>query len=334
MHRRSFIGLAALGVLAAGTGLVWRDYHRMLDPAWVRTTQGRKLIPTRSGAMEYGEAGEGPPLLMIHGTGGGFDQGLAFARRLSEAGWRVIAPSRFGYLGSDFPEDASSAAQADAFVDLLDHLGIDRLPVLGGSAGALSALSFAIRHPERCTALVPIVPATHVPGRPAPRPPNRMSEAIIRWGLRSDLLFWAGLRFARDHMIASLLATDPALVQAATPEEQARVDAILHGILPVGAKSRGLLNDARLAGDPAPLDLGAIRAPTLAVSVEDDRFGTAAAARHIAATVPGAELLVFPEGGHVWVGHDEELLAAMHGFLGPRPERPAGREPDPGPHGG
>jgi dienelactone hydrolase len=40
---------------------------------------------------------------MIHGTGGGFDQGLLFARRLVDAGYRVIAPSRFGYLRSDFP---------------------------------------------------------------------------------------------------------------------------------------------------------------------------------------------------------------------------------------
>jgi pimeloyl-ACP methyl ester carboxylesterase len=264
--------------------------------------------------MEYAEEGAGAPILMIHGTGGGFDQGLAFARPLAHAGFRVIAPSRFGYLRSDFPLDASSEAQADAFVDLLDRLRVERAAVVGGSAGALPALAFAIRHPDRCAALVPIVPATYVPGRAPPRP-TPVGAAIIEWGLRSDLLFWAGLRVAEDLMIETLLATDAALVHAASPAEQARVRSILHEILPISARARGLINDRRLAGDPQPLPIEQIRVPTLAISVEDDRFGTAAAARHIAATVPGARLLMFERGGHVWVGHDTELFDAVARFL-------------------
>ena len=315
MRRRTFLGLTGGGVLAAGAGVAWWDYRRVLGPAWLRSTSGSGVISTRSGQMEFAEAGEGPPLLMIHGTGGGFDQGLAFARPLVQAKWRVIAPSRFGYLRSDFPENPSSEAQADAFVDLLDHLGIGRLPVVGGSAGALSALAFAIRHPDRCSALVPIVPATHVPGRPAPRPTSALASAIIEWGLQSDLLFWAGIRFAPDRMIATLLATDPALVHAASPLEQARTKAVLHGILPVSTKTRGLLNDGRLAGNPASMDLASIRAPTLAASVEDDRFLTADAARHIAATVPGAQLLLYPTGGHIWIGHDAALFREVDVFL-------------------
>jgi 2-hydroxy-6-oxonona-2,4-dienedioate hydrolase len=315
MRRRAFLGLAGAGVAAAGVGGAAWDYGRVLGPARERAAGPSTRIATRAGTMEFAEAGAGPPVLMIHGTGGGFDQGLSFARRLSESGWRVIAPSRFGYLGSDFPQDASSEAQADAFVDLLDHLGIERLPVAGGSAGALPALAFAIRHPDRCAALLPIVPATHVPGRPAPRPPSALASAIIAWGLRSDALFWAGIRLGHDAMVASLLATDPALVRAAAPEERARVEAILHGILPVSAKTRGLLNDAALAGDPQPMDLAAIRAPTFVASAEDDRFLTADAARHIAAEVPGARLLMFPDGGHVWVGHDAALWGEVDGFL-------------------
>lgn len=315
MQRRAFLELAALGATLAGAGLAALDFDRTLDPAWARIASGSSLVDTRSGIMEYAEAGAGPPVLMIHGTGGGFDQGLAFARRLWEGGWRVISPSRFGYLRSDFPKNHSSEAQADAFVELLDHLGIDRLPVAGVSAGALSALAFAIRRPERCAGILPIVPATHVPGRPAPLPPNAMAQAIMEWGLRSDVLFWAGIRMAHDRMIASLLATDPTLIHAASPDEQARVEALLHGILPVSAKTRGLLNDGALAGNPQPMDLAAIRAPTLAISAEDDRFLTADAARHIAATVPGARLLMFTNGGHVLVGRDRELWADVDGFL-------------------
>lgn len=80
---------------------------------------------------------------MIHGTGGGFDQGLRFADALIAHGVRVIAPSRFGYLRSDFPVNPSLAEQADALASLLDNLGIDRIAVIGGSAGALSAIPSA-----------------------------------------------------------------------------------------------------------------------------------------------------------------------------------------------
>jgi hypothetical protein len=61
-----------------------------------RVSTGSTVFEGRFGAMEYETAGNGPPCLMIHGTGGGFDQGLAFAAPLVDAGWTVIAPSRFG----------------------------------------------------------------------------------------------------------------------------------------------------------------------------------------------------------------------------------------------
>ena len=85
---------------------------------------------------------------MIHGTGGGFDQGMLAGQDFVERGLRVIAPSRFGYLRTPFPTDASAEAQADQFVCLLDELGIARTAVAGVSAGANSAMQFAIRHPS------------------------------------------------------------------------------------------------------------------------------------------------------------------------------------------
>jgi 2-hydroxy-6-oxonona-2,4-dienedioate hydrolase len=315
VNRRRLLALAAGSLAALATAGAARSFHHDLARARAGLHGRSTLAATRAGAMEYAEAGTGPPVLMIHGTGGGFDQGLAFAHGLAGAGWRIVAPSRFGYLRSDFPADASSEAQADAFVDLLDALGLDRVPVVGGSAGALSAMAFAIRHPDRCAGLAALVPAAFAPGRPAPRPPNAVAEAIIEYGLRSDLLFWLGMTLAEDAMIASLLATDPALVHAAGPAEQARIRAILRGILPVSARARGLLNDARLAGDPAPMPLGRITAPTLALSLEDDRFETLAAARHLADSVPGARLVTWPVGGHVWVGRDAAVTAELDAFL-------------------
>jgi pimeloyl-ACP methyl ester carboxylesterase len=317
MQRRRAILWGVAALLAAGGAAGWRDYGRTLAQArQALAAAGRaRRAATRHGPCEYAEAGEGPPLLMIHGTGGGFDQGLLFAAPLIARGWRVIAPSRFGYLGTPFPDDAGPAAQADALADLLDRLAIPRAGVIGGSAGAIPALAFALRHPERTAALIPLVPATFVPGRPSPPPPDAMARWIIERGLRSDVLFWAALRLSRDRMTATLLATDPALVARASPREQARVRAILFGILPVSDRCEGLLNDARWAANPPDLPVAAIAAPTLAISAEDDRFGTADAARHLAATIPGAELLILPDGGHVWVGRDDAVMGAADAFL-------------------
>ena len=64
------------------------------------------------------------------------------------------------------------------------------------------------------------------------------------------------------------------------------------------------------------MPLGTIRAPTLALSLADDRFENLDAARHIAATVPGAQLVSFPTGGHVWVGRNAEVFAGSMGSVG------------------
>jgi 2-hydroxy-6-oxonona-2,4-dienedioate hydrolase len=316
ISRRTFLTFGAASAVAlVGAGAVGSAYVSAVARARRRVASGSAMVETRFGPMEYAVAGDGSPFLMIHGTGGGFDQGLAFVRPLTDSGYRVIAPSRFGYLRTPIPRDPSSENQADAFVDLLDALGIERLPVVGGSAGALSAMAFAVRHPERCTALITIVPASYAPDRSLAAPPGALTEFIINRVLRSDFLFWLGLVAIPEAMIGALLATDPVLVQAASAAEQARVNRILWDILPVSDRAAGLLNDGRLAGNPAPMALDRITAPTLAISLEDDRFDTIAAARYIAATVPGARLLSWPSGGHVWVGHDAELMAAIDGFL-------------------
>lgn len=133
--------------------------------------------------------------------------------------------------------------------------------------------------------------------------------------LRSDFLFWAALCLIPDPMVGTLLATDPALLKTVDADEQARALEILWSILPVSPRANGFINDARLAGRPSPQALEKITAPTYVFSAEDDRFGTAKAARHIAASVSGARLKIFPTGGHVWLGHDAEMFDEIDIFL-------------------
>jgi 2-hydroxy-6-oxonona-2,4-dienedioate hydrolase len=316
VSRRLMIGLGmGTGALLAGGAATALSFDTAIARAHAAISPSLStIISTRHGDMEYADIGTGPAVLMIHGTGGGFDQGLLFARPLVAAGYRVIAPSRFGYLRSSFPDEPSSANQADALVDLLDQLDIDRIAISGGSAGALSAIEFAIRHPDRTAALLPIVPATYVPGRQLSQTQPPEIEAAMAL-LRSDFLFWMALNVVPDLMIGNLLATDPALLKAVSATEAARAREILWSILPVSQRAEGLINDARLAGNPARSGLETIAVPTLAISVEDDRFNTAAAARHIAATVPGARSIIYPTGGHIWLGHDAELFGALDSFL-------------------
>ncbi len=316
VSRRTFIGLGiAAGAAAIAGGAVGSAYSRAISAERARVSASSSTVQTRFGVMEYAVAGEGRPVLMVHGTGGRFDQGLLFAQRLPPMGYQVVSPSRFGYLRSDFPADPSTANQADAFVDLLDALGIEKLPVMGGSAGALSAIEFAIRHPDRCSALIAIVPATYSPDRPSFAPMSATQEKAMRAMLGSDFLFWGAMQLMRDQMIGTMLATDPALVAAASPQEKARVDRILRDILPVSRRSRGLMNDAVLAANPAQQEIEKIAAPTLAISLEDDRFGTLDGARHLVAGIADARLVTWPTGGHVWVGHDDDLFDEIDGFL-------------------
>jgi 2-hydroxy-6-oxonona-2,4-dienedioate hydrolase len=273
-----------------------------------------QIIPSRYGPLEYAVARDGPPLLMIHGTGGGFDQGLSFSEAIIGNGIRVIAPSRFGYLRSSWPADPSSERQADAFVDLLDRLKVRKVAVAGGSAGALSAVQFALRYPERTSALVLIVPAANVEGRD----PNEMSPAqewLVRRLATSDFLFWAAEKTMPKRMIGFLLATDPALLPRVSPAERQRAYATLEQILPISRRWRGMLNDARLAGHPAQVDFRQLRVPLLILSAADDRFGTAATARAIARRVPSSRLIVYPTGGHIFLGHQQDSAAEIARFI-------------------
>jgi pimeloyl-ACP methyl ester carboxylesterase len=317
ISRRAVLGLGTIaGGLAAGGAGTALAYSSAIGAANQNVSPDLStVIQSRFGDLEYAERGDGSPFLMVHGTGGGFDQGMLFSRRLLERGYRVIAPSRFGYLRSSFPADPSSENQADAFVDLLDALSIDRVAIAGGSAGALSAMAFAIRHPDRCAALLPIVPASYVP-RDTPVqsvPPAQMQLATTL--LKSDFLFWAAIATLPDLLTEALLATKPQLIKAANAAEQVRARSILNAILPVSRRADGLLNDARLASNPAPMALDRITVPTLAISYEDDGFGTAAAARYIAANVTGARLQIYPEGGHIGIGHEADSFALIDGFL-------------------
>ena len=321
--RRLSVAWAVAGAIGLTLGIaalsIWWRFDKDITLASAKVARGGTLIVTRCGPIEYQEVGTGIPLLAVHGSGGGYDQGLAFAGALAQRGIRVIAMSRFGYLRTPMPADATPAAQADAHVCLLDALGIRRAGVLGGSAGAPSALQMAIRHPDRVSALVLLVPLAYKPptlADSAPPMPPWIENTMMRL-VGSDFLFWAALHVARDQVIKTVLATPPELLTTASAQERARVNAMLDNILPVSARAEGLRSDTAAGKHLLPAPLESIRAPTLVISARDDRYGTYASAQYTAAAIAGAKFIGFDAGGHTWVGHDDEVRAEIVKLLVP-----------------
>ncbi|PMR71655.1 alpha/beta fold hydrolase [Halomonas heilongjiangensis] len=307
------IGLVLVVSLVVVTAYYQRDIHQARE----RVAVGSQVVETPCGPIEYAVAGEGVPVLVVHGAGGGFDQGLDALETLAGEGLQLIAMSRFGYLRTPLPPDASAAAQADAHACLLDALEIPRAAIVGASAGAPSSLQFALRHPERTTALVLLVPAAYVP-RPGNAPPlvtPRGTELLFETALRWDFLFWVAPKLARDTVLRAILATPPEVVEVASTDEQARVARMMERILPVSPRRAGLLNDAAVISTLPPYALERIDVPTLIISLEDDLFGTYDAARYSAEQIPNARFIGYPRGGHLWVGHHAEVMGDIRAFL-------------------
>ena len=101
--------LPVTGAIAAGaTALAFAAYRKEMRAAGRRIAAHRQVIASAQGPIEFAESGNGRAVLLIHGAGGGFDQGLDLGEVFLGDGFRVIAPSRFGYLGTPLPADASA----------------------------------------------------------------------------------------------------------------------------------------------------------------------------------------------------------------------------------
>jgi 2-hydroxy-6-oxonona-2,4-dienedioate hydrolase len=307
------IPLIILSVAAAATVGVYALFVRDLSGARARLAGRSNTVETSFGTMEYAVIGADEPMLIVHGAGGGFDQALDMTGAIAGRGYRLIAPSRFGYLRSTLPDNLTTAMQADAYAQLLDQLGIDKVVVVGISAGAWSSMQFAILHPERCRALVLLVPADYLPAGTSIR-----GGAVVKAIFNSDLVAWAALKLmpiVPGGMTRMMLGTDAAVVSAAEPSEKARVQQILEHLLPVRPRFNGMQFDLRTAAVREPYPIERIACPVLAISAEDDRFGTASRARNLAASVPDGRAIIFPTGGHALVGRQVEAVREITSFL-------------------
>lgn len=148
---------AILATLAAlyGVGVAMTSHVETVDWQSLKPLPGAKFITTKTGRIHYIDVGEGPPILLMHGSGAGWLQGTI--QRLSKH-HRVIA---FDYFGNGFSERNPAFTYGydlwvNEAVELLDALRIDHVTVIGHSVGGALACVLAADHPNRVDHVVTI----------------------------------------------------------------------------------------------------------------------------------------------------------------------------------
>ena len=258
----------------------------------------RRIINTELGEIEYADIGQGVPMLVLHGTPGGYDQGLMNVRAVptsAATNIRTISVSRPGYRGTPLDSGRTFEDQSDLFAAMLDEIGVDRVVVLATSGGGYAGLQFAIRHPDRTIGLIlsgaevrsheggSFVPTT-VPG------PSRAQIFV------AEIAMWA----FGDSVIASSTMAD---FNPDDPEQASIWRYVLETAIPFGGGDPGRLNDIAQRMNPAidswPLDQ--IRVPTLFLHGDADDDSSYDAARAASVRMSDAEFVTF-EGGDHFVG--------------------------------
>lgn len=252
--------------------------------------------------LHYRIEGDGPPIVWLHGLLNSIERSRTIGEGmegLARRGFRVVTYDARGHGESGFSEDEAHytwQAHAHDMLSLLDHLGIDRAIIGGGSMGAGVSITFALAHPERVERLVLVAP---------PPLADTIGTAQQIFGGLASLIESQGVEQAAAIVIQlspykEMKETDPQLHE--------EIRQWLLGLRPDAAvvTIRGLLNGPPLAEER----FGEISTPTLIIGHPDDPIHPQSAAKTIECSIAGARLVMAPDQNYYREHHDELLELA------------------------
>jgi pimeloyl-ACP methyl ester carboxylesterase len=256
---------------------------------------GTNSVSLQGHRLRYLDVGSGDVVVFIHGLLGSHRSWADLVDRL-EDGYRVVAPDLFGHGGSaKHPGDYSLGAHAATLRELLDHLGVDRVTIVGHSLGGGIAMQFQYLFPQRVRRLVlvssgglgrhvsPLLRAAALPG----------AEYVIpviaaRWLTTKAEAAGHGLSRVGWRASSALGETWRGFTSLAEPDSRRAFLATTRAVIDVG----GQRVSARDYLSTAP------GIPTLIVWGAKDRVIPVAHAASAAEMIDGCQLQIFEGSGH------------------------------------
>lgn len=259
--------------------------------------------------------GSGLPVLYFHGTGAGNDAAVLLERELIDSGCRLIVPNRPGYFKTTLGPRGSVEYCASLAADLLDHLKLDRVAVVGTSGGGMPAAAFARLHPHRTGALVLQCAQAHRwdHGRWMPRGIG-WGLSLFRHRLCYVFLAWYN-RFSAWSFRRNPVSCLRSMSGSRLPQLEADVN-VLETIRELAemtahcaAQPSGIENDWTILVGDNGVRADSVSCPTLIIHDREDPLVPFSHAEWSHASIANSQLLELCAGGHlIWFGPDAKRM--------------------------
>jgi 2-hydroxy-6-oxonona-2,4-dienedioate hydrolase len=292
--------------------LAFVSYRQQIQSDYDRISNDSSVFDSPIGTIEYKQNGSEPSVLVVHGSGGGFDQGEILANAIFADTLSWVAPSRFGYLRSALPEYATVTQQADAYVHLLDQLDIRKVAVVALSHGGPSALTFAMQYPERVSSLTLISCGVTAVQSEQQSEANQQGN-ILKTVFQHDFLYWSIAKYFPKQLMNTMGASEKVIANL-NNEQRKLIDQVIQFMNPVSPRAQGVLFDNRfpLLGN----EIASITTPTLILHARDDSLQLYQNAEFARDTIRGSELVSFDSGGHLLFAVEQPQIShAVRQFI-------------------
>ncbi len=272
--------------------------------------------------MRYQEAGEGYPVIMVHGSGPGATGWTNFSRNIPPLAsrYRIIAPDLPGWGESDSFDPtvhARISGRADALIQMMDALGIETAAFVGNSLGGAICLDIAARYPAYMSHMITM--GTGFQGSPNVYSPGGMTE---------------GIRIVRETYMSPTPENFRRMVSIFVYDSSFVTDELCQMRSEASLRRRDHLENFLKTSPNAPQDtpagelmagLAAYQAPTLLIHGRDDRVVPLENSLKLVSLVPNSQANIFNRCGH-WtqIEHADAFNGLVDVFLQTNGIRPRG----------